>query len=63
MLDFFFIIKDLLIQIVGVGNVIGDENVVLIMLNALPGSYKKFVQGVSSQETTPYFDKLTSKLL
>jgi hypothetical protein len=63
MLNFLFTIKDLLIQIVGVGNVILNGNVVLTMLNALPGSYKKIVQGVSSQETPPYLDKLTYKLL
>ncbi len=50
MLNFLFTIKDLLIQIVGVGNVILNGNVVLTMLNALPGSYKKIVQGVSSQD-------------
>lgn len=33
------------------------------MLKASLGSYKKFVQGVSSQETPPYSNKLTFKLL
>ncbi len=62
MLNFLFIVKDLLIQIVGVGNIIWDENVVLTMLNALLGSYENFVQAVFFQETSPYFNKLTFKL-
>ncbi len=36
---------------------------VLTLLNVLPKSYKNFVQGVSTQETLPNFDQLTSKLL
>jgi hypothetical protein len=53
MLNFLFTIKDLLIQIVGVGNVILNGNVVLTMLNALPGSYKKnCARCVFSRNTT-----------
>lgn len=62
MLDFLFTIKDLLVQIVGVRDVIKDENVVLTVLNVLPKSYKSFVQGMSIPETLPNFDQLTSKL-
>jgi hypothetical protein len=61
--DFLFTIKDLLVQIISVGDVIRVENVVLIVLNTLFISYKNFVQGVSTQETLPSFDKLMSKFL
>lgn len=60
--DFLFTIKDLLIQIATIKNVIKNEDV-LTILNALPDSYENFVQGVSAQETLPSFDQLTSKLL
>jgi hypothetical protein len=43
MLDFLFITKDLLVQIVGIGNVIKDEDVVLTILNVLPKSYEFFL--------------------
>jgi hypothetical protein len=36
MLDFLFIVKDRLVQIVGIGNVIKDEDVVLTIRNVLP---------------------------
>jgi hypothetical protein len=61
-IDFLFIIKDLLGQIVGVGDVIRDEDV-LTVLNAFPDSYENFVQSVSAQWTLPNFDQLTSRLL
>ncbi len=56
MANFLFIVKDLFGQIVGVGDVIKDEDVVLTILNALPDSYENFVQSVSSQCTFPNFD-------
>ncbi|CAN5962531.1 unnamed protein product [Sphagnum jensenii] len=62
MVDFLFIVKDLLGQIVGVGDVIRDEDV-LTVLNAFPDSYENFVQSVSAQWTLPNFDQLTSRLL
>ncbi len=63
MLDFLFIAKILLIQIVGIGDVIKDEDVVLIVLNVLPKFHENFMQRVSIQETLPNFDQFTSKLL
>ncbi len=39
-------VKDLMGQIVGVGHVTQDEDVILIILNALFDSYENFVQGV-----------------
>jgi hypothetical protein len=54
MSDFLFVIKDLLGQITRMGDIIKDENVVLIVLNAL--SYKNSVQGVSTLDTLPNFD-------
>jgi len=63
MSDFLFTIKELLVQITGVGDVIRVEDVVLIVLNTLFDFYKNFVQGVSAQETLPSFDQLMSKLL
>lgn len=39
-------VKDLMGQIVGVGHVTQDEDVILIILNALFDSYVNFVQGV-----------------
>lgn len=62
MSNFLFIVKDLLGQIVGVGHVTKDEDVVLIILNVLSNSYKKFVQGVLGQRMLPIFDQLMSKL-
>lgn len=48
MLNFLFIIiEDLSVQIPGVGDVIKDEDVILIILNILTKSYKNFMQGVS----------------
>lgn len=61
--NFLFIVKDLLGQIVGVCDVIKDQDVVLTILNALSDSYENFVQSVSAQWTLPNFDQLTSKLL
>jgi hypothetical protein len=43
---FLFTIKDLLGQIAGVGDVMRDEDVILIVLNALLDSYEIFVQSV-----------------
>ncbi len=43
MLDFLFIVNDLLVQIAKVGDVIKDEEVVLTILNVLLESYKSFV--------------------
>jgi hypothetical protein len=50
-------------QIVGVGHVTKDEDVVLIIPNVLSDSYKNFVQGVLGQRMLPIFDQLMSKLL
>jgi hypothetical protein len=63
MLDFLFIVKDLLGLIVGVGNVVKDEDVVLIILNVLFEPYESFVQGVSTQVTLPNYDQLSSRLM
>lgn len=63
LLNFLFTIKILLVQIVGIGNVIKDEDVVLTILNVLPKSYENFMQRVSTQKTLPNFDQLTSKSL
>lgn len=43
MLDFLFIVKDLIVQIVGIGDFIKDEDVVLTILNVPPKSYENFV--------------------
>jgi hypothetical protein len=56
MSNFLFIIKDLLVQIAGVGDVIKYEEVVLTILNVLLESYESFVQGMSIQETFSNFD-------
>ncbi len=48
MSNFLFVTKDLLGQITGVGDIIRDENVVLMVLNVLSKSYKNFIQGVST---------------
>jgi hypothetical protein len=53
MLDFLFIVRDLLVQIVRIGNVIKDEDVVLTILNVLPKSYEFFfVKHVSSKNSS-----------
>ncbi len=50
MLNFLFIItEDLLVQILGVGDVIKGEDVIIIILIVLTKSYKNFMQGVSIQ--------------
>jgi hypothetical protein len=50
MLNFLFIIiEDLLVQILGIGDVIKDEDVILIILNVWTKSYKNFMQEVSIQ--------------
>ncbi len=50
MLNFLFIIiEDLLVQILGIGDVIKDEDVILIILNVLTKSYNNFMQEVSIQ--------------
>lgn len=50
MLNFLFIItKELLVQILGVGDVIKDEDVIIIILIILTKSYKNFMQRVSIQ--------------
>jgi hypothetical protein len=50
MLNFLFIIiEDLLVQILAVGDVIKDEDVIVIILNVLTKSYKIVMQGVSIQ--------------
>ncbi len=50
--NFLFIVKDLLGQIVGVCDVIKDEDVALTVINALPNSYENFVQSVNSMDTS-----------
>jgi hypothetical protein len=50
MLNFLFIIiEGLLVQILGVGDVVKYEDVILIILNVLTKSYKNFMQGVLIQ--------------
>jgi hypothetical protein len=61
MSNFLFIVKDLMGQIIGVGHVTKDEDVVLIILNIL-SYYKNFVQGVLGQRMLLIFDQLMSKL-
>ncbi len=56
MSNFLLIIKDLLVQIAGVGDVIKDEEVVLTILNVLLETYESFVQGMSVQETFSNYD-------
>jgi hypothetical protein len=63
MLDFLFITKDLLVQIVGIGDVIKDEDVILTILNVLPKPYENFLLSMLAQKKFPNFDQLTSKLL
>lgn len=63
MLHFLFTTKILLVQIVRIGDVIKDEDVVLIILNVLPKSYNNFVQRMLVQKILSNFDQLTSKLL
>ncbi len=63
MLHFLFTTKIPLVQIVRIRDVIQDEDVVLIILNVLPKSYKNFMQRMLVQKTLLNFDQLTSKLL
>jgi len=52
MLHFLFTTEILLVQIVRIGYVIKDEDVVLIILNVLPKSYKNFrAKSVSSKDS------------
>jgi hypothetical protein len=37
--EFFLLVKDLIIQVANIGDVINQDDVVLITLNALPKSY------------------------
>jgi hypothetical protein len=46
---FLLIVKDILGQIVDVGDAIKDENVILTILNVLLNLYENFMQGVSIQ--------------
>jgi hypothetical protein len=50
-------------QIVGLGHVTKDEDVIFIILNVLFNSYENFVQSVLGQRMLPSFDQLMSKLL
>ncbi len=63
MLDFLFTVKDLLGLIIGVGDVVKDEDVLLIISNVLFESYESFVQGVSTHVTFPNYDQLSSRLM
>jgi hypothetical protein len=63
MANFLFIVKNRLGQIIRLGDVIRDEDVVLIVLNVLLDSYVKFMQNVLAQMTLSNFDELTSRLL
>ncbi len=63
MSNFLFIVKDLMGQIVGLGHVTKDEDVIFIILNVLFNSYENFVQSVLGQRMLPSFDQLMSKLL
>jgi hypothetical protein len=56
MSNFLFIVKDLLIQIARVRDVIKYEDVVLITLNDLLESYESFVQVMFVQKTFQNFD-------
>jgi hypothetical protein len=46
MVNFLFIVKNLLGQIIRFDDVIKDEDVVVKILNVLPDSYENFMQNV-----------------
>jgi hypothetical protein len=60
--NFFFMVKDLNIQLTNIGDVINQDDVVLTILIALLESYKTFVQGIATQYDLPNFDKLVGNL-
>jgi hypothetical protein len=60
--EFFLMVKDLIIQLTNIGDVINQDDVILTILNALLESYKTFVQGITAQDDLPNFDKLVGKL-
>jgi hypothetical protein len=63
MVNFLFIVKNLLGQIIGVSDVIKNEDVILIVLNVLLDSYENVMQNVLVQGTFSNFDQFTSILL
>lgn len=57
--DFLRMVKDPMIQNIGMGDTLhGSINVVLIVFNVLLDEYEAFVHGMYSQDELPTFDKL-----
>jgi hypothetical protein len=56
--DFLLMVKDLMIQNIGMGDTLHVINVVLIVFNVLQDEYEAFVHGMYSQDKLPTFDKL-----
>jgi hypothetical protein len=55
--DFLLMVKDPMIQNIGMGDTL-HGNVVLIVSNVLLDEYEAFVHGMYSQDELPTFDKL-----
>jgi hypothetical protein len=51
-------VKDPMIQNIGMGDTLHGINVVLIVFNVLLDEYEAFVHGMYSQDELPTFDKL-----
>jgi len=56
--DFLPMVKDPMIQNIGMGDTLHGINVVLIVFNVLLDEYEAFVHGMYSQDELPTFDKL-----
>jgi hypothetical protein len=56
--DFFLMVKDPMIQNIGMRDTFHGINVVLIFFNVLLFDYEAFVHGMYSQDELPTFDKL-----
>jgi hypothetical protein len=51
-------VKDPMIQNIGMGDTLHGINVVLIVFNVLLNEHEAFVHGMYSQDELPTFDKL-----
>jgi hypothetical protein len=50
-------------QLSSVGETVPDEQVVHVLLVALPNNYEPLIQTILSQDDLPTFDNLTGKLM
>lgn len=55
--------KELKNKLLFMGETILDKTIASILLNRMPRSYERVIQGIAALDELPSFEKMTSKLL